>query len=159
MFSFIALERVDAPNEQRSNLEMILQGIEDYFQQKNINWSTSSREDQFDSGHDRNSMTMRTNSSATQAQQEQLGKLLQLAIRQTVGVALRSQKAAQFIEQLMSLDEAHQECLEVIVKECLGSIDDGGASFRSKQSSIMDVQSIDSDYLESGNGYAGYGDN
>ena len=31
MFSFMALERTDAPNEQRSNLEMILQGIEDYF--------------------------------------------------------------------------------------------------------------------------------
>ena len=159
MFSFIALERADAPNEQRSNLEMILQGIEDYFQQKNINWSNSSREDQFDSGQDRNSMTMRTNSSATQAQQEQIGKMLQLAIRQTIGVALRSQKAAQFIEQLMSLDEAHQECLEVIVKECLGNIDDGGESFRSKQSSIIDVQSIDSDYLENGNGFAGYGDN
>ena len=56
----------------------------------------------------------------------------------------------------MSLDEAHQECLEVIVKECLGSIDDGGESFRSKQSSIMDVESINSDYLKSG---LVYGDN
>ena len=45
-------------------------------------------------------------------------------MRQTIAVALRSSKAADFIEQLMSLDEEHQECLEIIVKECLGSIED-----------------------------------
>ena len=50
----------------------------------------------------------------------------------------------------MSLDEAHQECLEGIVKECLGSIDDSGASVRSK-SSFMSIQSIDSDYPRFGN--------
>ena len=47
----------------------------------------------------------------------------------------------------MSLEAQSQEFLEIIVRECLGSIDEGNTSGRS-MASFHSVISIDSDYLK-----------
>ena len=124
MFFNLALEASDARDIQRANLQIILQGFEDYFSQKSIAWLTTPR--QYGVGQNVN---------------DEFLKLLELVVRQTIAVALRSSRAADFIEQLMSLDEDHQECLEIIVKECLGSIEDNQDS--QSRSTILSIQSID----------------
>ena len=41
-----------------------------------------------------------------------------------IGVALKSQKAATYIDQIMGLEEENQEFLGAIVEDCLASIED-----------------------------------
>lgn len=53
---------------------------------------------------------------------------LELVVRQTIGIALKSSKAETYIEQLMGLEEDVQEDLGAIVESCLGSIEDGSSS-------------------------------
>ena len=43
MFFNLALEASDARDIQRANLQIILQGVEDYFSQKSIAWLTTPR--------------------------------------------------------------------------------------------------------------------
>ena len=43
------------------------------------------------------------------------GNKLELIIRQTFGIVLKSAKAAVYIEQLMELEDEHQETLGLIV--------------------------------------------
>ena len=59
---------------------------------------------------------------------------VELAIRQTLGVALKSRKGADYIEQLMTLDPESQEHLGAIVKTCLSAIDDRCSSKSSSRS-------------------------
>jgi len=65
---------------------------------------------------------------------------LELAVRQTIGIALKSSKAEVYIEQLMGLEEDVQEDLGAIVESCLGSIEDGSSS-RSSALSLASASS------------------
>ena len=56
-----------------------------------------------------------------------MGKL-ELCVRQTIGVALKSSKAAVYIEQLMGLEEDVQRDLSAIVENCLAAIEDGNSN-------------------------------
>ena len=70
------------------------------------------------------------------------GNKLELIIRQTLGIVLKSAKAAVYIEQLMELEDEHQETLGLIVQSCLGAIDDNNSSIGSSSnhsSSFVDI--------------------
>ena len=69
-----------------------------------------------------------------------------MILKQTIAIALKSGKAANYIEQLMTLDEETQECLGAIVEECLAAIDDGNSGGRSSTQSDRDQlsRSLDS---------------
>ena len=53
---------------------------------------------------------------------------LEMIVRQTIGVALKSQRSANYIEKVMELDEDAQEDLGVIVQSCLEAIYEGSSS-------------------------------
>ena len=63
---------------------------------------------------------------------------LEMIVRQTIGVALKSQRSANYIEKVMELDEDAQEDLGVIVQSCLEAIYEGSSS-RSSIRSEPDV--------------------
>ena len=69
-----------------------------------------------------------------------------MIVKQTIAIALKSGKAANYIEQLMTLNEETQECLGAIVEECLAAIDDGNSGGRSSTQSDRDQlsRSLDS---------------
>ena len=81
-----------------------MEAIEDFFVQSNQQWTGS-----------------KGNSASA---------LLQTAVSQTIGIALKSAKAATYIDWLMELEEEAQEALGAIVQSCLESIEDGGNSGR-----------------------------
>ena len=55
---------------------------------------------------------------------------LELIVRQTIGVALKSNRSEAYIERLMALDEESQEDLGNIVQSCLAAIYENGSSSR-----------------------------
>ena len=69
-----------------------------------------------------------------------------MIVKQTIAIALKSGKAANYIEQLMTLNEETQECLGAIVEECLAAIDDGNSGGRFSTQSDRDqlCRSMDS---------------
>ncbi len=83
-----------------SNIDKILESIDDFFTNNTALWT---------------------------APKTSMGKL-ELCVRQTIGVALKSSKAAVYIEQLMGLEEDVQRDLSAIVENCLASIEDGNSS-------------------------------
>ena len=75
-----------------------------------------------------------------------------------IGISLKSQKAATYIDQIMGLEEEAQEFLGAIVEDCLGSIEeDTSGRGRSRQaapsndSSRVKKSDIDSDDEEKKN--------
>ena len=75
MFSYLELEPQLTTPERAANIQKILEAIEDFFLQTNLGWSEPKVEDK-----------------------------LELAVRETIGIALKSRSAAVYIEQLMGLD-------------------------------------------------------
>ena len=103
------------PGAQAKNIDKILAALDDFFLQTSQMWKGS-----------------KDFSVVTK---------LELAVRQTIGVALKSQKAENYIEQLMELDEGAQEDLGAIVEACLGAIDECTSSRGSEQSIGEEIKS------------------
>ena len=57
----------------------------------------------------------------------QSSSLLEIVLKQAIGIALKSSKAATYIERLISLDADSQESLGVVVEESLAAIGDGNS--------------------------------
>ena len=115
MFTSIQLESQATEEGQIENLTKLQLAIDDFFMQTTQSWTGERSPD---------------------------GNKLELIIRQTFGIVLKSAKAAVYIEQLMELEDEHQETLGLIVQSCLGAIDDNNSSIGSSSnhsSSFVDI--------------------
>ena len=74
---------------------------------------------------------------------------LELAVKQMIGIALKSSRAADYIEQLMELEESFQESLQAIVEDCLASIDDGTSGRTSISASSDNQITLDNTHNDS----------
>ena len=99
MFCGLQLDQQSSSEGRQANLERIQESIEDFFQHTNQSWNPQ------DSGD---------------------APLLELVVKETISIALKSSKASDYIEQLMTLEEETQEFLQTIVEVCLGSLEEGG---------------------------------
>ena len=61
--------------------------------------------------------------------------LLELIVKETIGIALKSSKAATYIDQLLELGSEEQNLLQTIVSDCLNSIVDADEATEMKQHS------------------------
>ena len=115
MFTNLQLEPQVTEEGQSENLIKLQLAIDDFFMQTTQTWTGERTAD---------------------------GNKLELIIRQTFGIVLKSHKAADYIEQLMDLDEEDQEILGLIVQSCLGAIDDNNSSIGSSSNhgnSFVDI--------------------
>ena len=105
MFNYLDLDLQSDQTSQKDNITQLLEAIEDYFTQLNYSWTDAATYEP-----------------------------LELALRQTIGIALKCKKGAEYIEQLMTLESEAQEHLGALVKTSLSAIEDMNSCVSSNRS-------------------------
>lgn len=90
LFSYLELEPQTSASAKKSNLERVQEALDDFFSQTNQVWSDSSGS-------------------------RKSGPHLDMIVKSMIGIALKSQKAGEYINEIMGLEQENQEELGAIV--------------------------------------------
>ena len=90
LFSYLELEPQTSASAKKSNLERVQEALDDFFSQTNQVWSDSSGS-------------------------RKSGPHLNMIVKSMIGIALKSQKAGEYINEIMGLEQENQEELGAIV--------------------------------------------